>query len=30
MASEGEEKKVKLILKGARIHIPELIIEEEE
>ncbi len=25
-----EEKKVKLILKGAQIHIPELIIEEEE
>ncbi len=28
--AEGEVKKVKLILKGAEIHIPELIIEEEE
>jgi len=27
---EDEVKKVKLILKGAQIHIPELIIEEEE
>jgi len=27
---EEEVKKVKLILKGAQIHIPELIIEEEE
>jgi len=27
---EEEGKKVKLILKGAQIHIPELIIEEEE
>lgn len=25
-----EEKKVKIILKGAQIHIPELVIEEEE
>jgi len=25
-----EQKRVKLILKGAVIHIPELIIEEEE
>jgi len=25
-----EKKKVKLIFKGARIHVPELIIEEEE
>jgi len=25
-----EQKKVKLILRGAQIHVPELIIEEEE
>jgi len=25
-----EQKKIKLILKGAIIHIPELIVEEEE
>ena len=30
MAEGGEQKKVRLILKGAVIHIPELIIEEEE